>query len=135
MGITRVNEDLLKDLKPENDIDYGVVIDQNIVEHGSYDLPFRRRERIDWEVTVEPNLSAHISIYRVEQKVANFELNEQNLSNTSVSGGATYKREITLSLNLQTHQLLLNGKVCGRSNPRGGSWNCRNYEDVSLFSW
>jgi hypothetical protein len=136
MGVTRVDKDLLEHLKPETDIDFAVVVDPYIGEQGSYNLPYRAHERIDWTVTLEPNVSTHISIKRVEEEVDKFELNEQNLSKTSISSTARYKREITLSLNLQTHQLLLNGKVCAAPHsgpPRG--WNCSNYHDQSLFAW
>jgi hypothetical protein len=136
MGITRVKDDLLKGVKTDNNIDFEVVIDENILEHGSYNLPYSGQERIDWELTLEPTISANISIKREDHEVAKFDLNEQNLSKASSIGARGYKRDITLSLNLEKECLLLNGKVCANphlEDPRG--WHCSNYHDVSLFSW
>jgi hypothetical protein len=136
MGITRVKEDLLKDLKIDNNIDIGAMTDQNIVHQGSYDLPYGGEERIEWKVTLEPKTSANISIKRKGQEVSEFELNEENLSKASSMGSRYYKRSITLSLNLEGQHLLLNGKVCATSHPEDSrGWHCMEYHDESLFSW
>jgi hypothetical protein len=107
-----------------------------ISEHDSKNLPFRGLEQIDWKIMFEPTISAHISIKQRNKEVQNFELNERNLSKTSGNGAWDYKRNIIISLNLQTRQLLHNGKVCANPHPgdhRG--WVCQEYKDVSLFGW
>ena len=109
-------------MKINNSIDIQVIIDQNIVEYGSYNLPYGG-EQINWEM-------------RENHLVTKFEINGENLAMSSSMGGRYYKRDLTFLLNLKRRGLLLNGKVCANRHPEDpNGWHCANYHDVSLFSW
>jgi len=87
IGITRVNDDLLKNLTGDNNINFGATIDQNLLSVALIICRIVEGNELIGKFRGSPKIVANISINREDHEPVRFELDQQNLSKTSSTGG------------------------------------------------